>query len=292
MNIQQLKYFLAVAKFLNFTRAAEKYYISQTAITQQIKSLEEQLGVKLFNRDKRHVELTPAGVVFLEEAKVIINTINQALTRTQAAATGLFGNLNIGFVKGYEHSKFPEKIQLFKSLNRNINLFLERCSPISLYEDLLKNSYDLIFNFDFISENNLEIEKKIIERVPLVAVLYKNHPLAKKNFLSRDELKEELFIVNKINYLKNDGTEKILENYIKLGFIPNVIYESSDIETMLILIGSGIGISILPEYTKDILKESNLVFIPLKGKDEYVDIFAFWKKENHNPILKRFLELF
>ena len=88
MNLQQLEYFLAVAKLLNFTRVAEKYFISQTAVTQQIKSLEEQLGVKLFNRTKRKVELTPAGTVFIEEAQAIINRTKEAITKTQAAATG------------------------------------------------------------------------------------------------------------------------------------------------------------------------------------------------------------
>lgn len=293
MNIQQLEYFLAVAKFLNFTRAAEKYYISQTAITQQIKSLEEQLEVKLFNRSKRYVELTPAGMVFVEEAKNIINIMKEAVNKTQAAATGLFGNLTVGFIKGYEHTNFPEKIHLFKNFNENINLFLKRKDPIPLYENLEKNKYDIVFNFDFNGEKYINFERKLIERIPLVAVLYKKHPLANRKFIFREELKNEFFIVNKINYLKNDGTEKILDNYIKSGFIPNIVYESSDIETMLIMIATKVGISILPEYTQSILKSSeSLVFIPLKGKEEYIDIFAFWKKENKNPAIEKLLNIF
>ena len=135
MNIQQLEYFLAVAKFLNFTRAAEKYYISQTVITQQIKIFRGTTWVKLFNRTKRHVELTQAGIVFIEEAKNIINVMKEAVNRTQATATGFLGDLNVGFIKGYEPT-FPEKIIFFKSFNKNINLSLKRKDPIHLYENL------------------------------------------------------------------------------------------------------------------------------------------------------------
>lgn len=293
MNLQQLEYFLAVAKFLNFTRVAEKYFISQTAVTQQIKSLEEQLGVKLFNRSKRKVKLTPAGAVFIEEAQAIINRTKEAITKTQAAATGFFGNLNIGFIKGYEHSLFPQKIQSFRVQHPNISMFLKRNDPTPLFENLEKNNHDIIFNFDFSSENYPNLEKKMIEKVPLITVLYQGHPLAYKSSLSREELRQEAFIVNKINYLKNDGTEKILDRYVELGFIPNIVYESSDIETMLIMISAGMGISILPEYATSMLKNNlNLVYIPLRDENEYIEIYAFWKKDNSNPALQKFLNLY
>lgn len=293
MNLQQLEYFLAVAKFLNFTRAAEKYYISQTAITQQIKSLEEKLGVKLFNRSKRHVELTPAGLVFIREAQAIIDKTKEAISKTQAAATGFSGNLNIGFIKGYEYSDFPQKIRDFRLNNKNISLLLERNDPIVLYENLEKNRHDIVINFDFNSQNYPNFEKKLLAKIPLVAVLYKDHPLANRKTISRQELKYENFIMNKINYLKNDGSEKILDRYIELGFIPNVLYDSSDIETMLIMIGAEMGISVLPSYTSSILKNNdNLVFIPLEDEKEYVELFLFWKRENSNPALNNILRLF
>ena len=93
--------------------------------------------------------------------------------------------------------------------------------------------------------------------------------------------------------LENYGTEKILDNYIKLGFIPNIVYKSSDIETMLIMIATGAGISILPEYTKQMLNSlSNLVFIPLLGQNEYIDIFAFWKKGSKDIVIEKLLNLF
>lgn len=289
MNLQQLEYFLALAKLLNFTRVAEKYYISQTAITQQIKSLEEQLGVKLFNRTKRYVELTLAGRVFVKEAQAIIDRTNEAIAKTQAADIGFYGAINIGVIKGYEYSTFPKQVQKFRKENPTIALFLKRDDPIILYEELERDKYDVIFNFDFNSKNYFRFEKRLIEKIPLIAVLYKGHPLASRKSLFREELKREKFIVNKINYLKNDGSERILDKYIKSGFIPNIVYESADIETILIMISTGMGISILPEYVISIFKENlDLVYVPLTGNDEFVEIYAFWKKENNNPALKNF----
>lgn len=84
-----------------------------------------------------------------------------------------------------------------------------------------------------------------------------------------------------------------MDRYIELGFIPNIVYESSDIETMLIMISVGMGISILPEYTTSILKNNlNLVYIPLIDENEYIEIYAFWKKNNSNPALEKFLSLY
>lgn len=166
---------------------------------------------------------------------------------------------------------------------------MQREDPIALYEGLEKDKYDIIFNFDFNSGNYFNFEKKLIEKIPLIVVLYEGHPLASRNILSREELKKEKFIVNKINYLKNDGSEKILDQYIKSGFIPNIVYESIDIETILIMVSTGMGISILPEYVASIFhKNLNLVYRPLIGEDEFVEIYAFWKKQNRNPALKSF----
>ena len=89
MNSRQLEYFLAVAHELNFTKAAESMYVSQTAVTQQIKALEEQLGVSLFERTKKKVVLTPAGKVFLQEASSILNRIDTAVERTREASSGV-----------------------------------------------------------------------------------------------------------------------------------------------------------------------------------------------------------
>jgi len=101
MNLNQLRYFVSVAQSGSFTKAAANHYISQTAITQQIHALEDNIGTKLLDRNSRPVALTPAGKVFLKEAREILSKMDTALVRTREASTGLEGELKIGYTKGY-----------------------------------------------------------------------------------------------------------------------------------------------------------------------------------------------
>ena len=160
MNLRQLEYFVSVAETLSFTRTAEKFYISQTAVTQQIKTLENNIGVKLLRRTKRHVELTPAGNVFLSEAKAILNRTQDAIKKAQKAATGFTGNLNLGIVEGYDNPDLPEILRSFKSGYPNVSLSIVEADTSTLYTRLLDNTLDVVLNVLF-AYSNLE-EKEIL----------------------------------------------------------------------------------------------------------------------------------
>ena len=104
MNLNQLRYFVSVAESQSFTKAAINHYISQTAITQQIKALEDKIGTPLLDRNTRPISLTPAGKTFLGEAKAILERMDMAIYKTVESSTGLSGTLKIGYTKGYEKS--------------------------------------------------------------------------------------------------------------------------------------------------------------------------------------------
>ena len=97
MNTNQLRYFVTAAECRSFTKAADQFYITQTAITQQIRALEDNLGVPLFDRSSRPISLTPAGSAFLSDARSILGRIDQAVNRIQEVSTGMVGTLRIGF---------------------------------------------------------------------------------------------------------------------------------------------------------------------------------------------------
>ena len=122
MNINQLKYFVAVAEQRSFTKAAPQYYLSHTAVTQQVRALEESLGVQLLDRNSRPVSLTPAGAVFLKEAKAILVRMDTAVSRAKDASTGVVGSLRIGYTKGYERSTLSDKLRAFHRDHPNILL--------------------------------------------------------------------------------------------------------------------------------------------------------------------------
>ena len=148
MNINQLKYFIAVAEYKSFTKAANQYYISQTAITQQIHALEEQMNVSLIDRSCRPIALTPAGNVFLLEAKAIVERMNHALTKVQDATTGVGGILRIGYTKGYEQSSFSNLLKNFHLDYPDTLLTCYRCDTEMLAAGLLNDDYDIIFTWD------------------------------------------------------------------------------------------------------------------------------------------------
>ena len=128
----------------------------------------------------------------------------------------------------------------------------------------------------------------------LYAVLYPSHPYAQLSAIRRYDLRNDSFFLTKFYDDANarDYGYLLPEQFADSGFIPKVVGRSSDIETLLLLVASGIGITIVPEPAIHYVKQSNdLVFIPLEGEHEYIDVMAIWKPENDNPALKAFLEL-
>lgn len=292
MTINQLKYFVTAANCLNFTEAGKIHYVSQTAITQHIQSLEEQLGVKLFTREKRKVFLTPAGKVFLEEARAILERTRIAMEKTEKAAQGESGSINIGYVKGYENSGFGATIKKFHELHPNIEFYLYRSAHLDLMMQMDKDEIDIAFTIVFPNAKVPGYTSKKIGIQRLYAVLYPTHPFASQKSIKRSDLKNERFVLTKFydnKVAQNYQTPKL---FVESGYLPNTIATSSDPETLQLLVSTGIGISIMPEHAIKYVRQSDaLVFLPMEGEGEYLDVVAFWKEENENPALKRFLEL-
>ena len=292
MTINQLEYFITAANCLNFTEAGKKHYISQTAITQQIQNLEDLLGVKLFIREKKKLSLTPAGKVFLEEARAIIERTKIAIEKTEKAAMGDVGSIHIGYVKGFENCGFAKPIRRFHSLYPNIHYTLSRDAHLDLLMQLEKNTIDIAFSICF---PNAPVEKYATRRLGiqrLYAVLPKTHPFADRKSIKRAELKDETFVLTKFHDRKNAKNYNIPELFMKSGFLPKTIATSSDPETLQLLVATGMGISIMPEHAVEFVKQmDDLVFVPMEGEDECLEMVAFWKEENENPALLRFLEV-
>lgn len=148
MNRNQLRYFVSAAEHRSFTKAAEQYYISQTAVTQQIQQLEQTLGCELFDRSTRPVSLTSAGKSFLLDAKAILERMSRAQERVHDAATGLTGTLRVGYVRGYERSDLSVLMRHFHQKNGNVLISFYRCSTDVLAAGLLHQEYDIVFTWD------------------------------------------------------------------------------------------------------------------------------------------------
>ena len=294
MNLKQLEYFIAVAESLNFTRAAQKCFISQTAMTLQIQSLEEKVGVPLLLRDKHHVELTEAGKVYLNEARAILTRSEEVMKLARTAAEGFSGMLNIGFVRGYEQSNFSRTLRDFRERYPNISFKLLRDNMSSLYNRLEDGECDVIFNLSPYFREYPALNHRFLKKFPLIAVLYPGHPLEEKKRLRYRELAEEDFILMQPEGRSNDEAEEVLICYNRGGFIPNIVLRDPEVQTVLLEVSAGLGIAVLPEYAIRYLHGArNLVMIPMVREDqteETLDFEVCWHSSNQNPAIDKLLD--
>jgi DNA-binding transcriptional LysR family regulator len=291
MTTNQLKYFITAAETLSFTEAGKLHYISQTAITQHIQSLEDQLGVKLFTRNKKRVYLTPAGEIFYMEAKALLERSKLAVNKARNAADGVSGSLNIGYVKGQAFSLTGPLIKEFYLHNPSVKFQLFRQAHLDLLMNLEKGKLDFIFNIVYGNTDLTDFSYRRISSDRLYAVLPSGHPYAQLSSIRRYDLREEPFLLTK--YYEDPSAKKyghiIPDKYAESGFIPKINGRSTDAETLMILVSAGIGITILPEsIVRAFSNTSDLSFVPLEGEHEHVDIMAIWKDNSMNPVTNVF----
>ena len=293
MNINQLKYFVAVAEYKSFSKAAEQYFLTQTAVTQQVQRLEEQIGARLIDRKTRPISLTPMGQVFLGEARSILARIDDAIQRTRETSAGVTGTLRIGYTKGYEHSDLVVKLRNFHHAFPNVLISCSRCDTDALAWGLINEEFDIIFTWD---STNIRQDDAVAyrqqQKVKLMVALYGAHPLAHRTSLTRADLKDEInLFMSPSGSGDSPGDEFFLRLYQKAGYTPNILLRTSDVESILMMVAAEEGISILPQTCVYRLSASdNLVFVPLEGEDETEEILAVWRKDNQSPSLKMFLD--
>ena len=288
MDIKQLEYFICVAEYLSFTKAAEKFYISQTAISQQIKNLEKSLSVQLFIRNNRNVSLTPAGKAFLKKVKIIINEMNEAIHETAKIALGYNGSLNIGFTRGHNPHIVYSLTKKFINQYPDIDITIIDDNMGNLYEQLKNKTLDLIFSVDFNLNDIKEFESLTINTEQICAVMNCTHPLAHSKKLNRSDLKNEKFVFLERSEAPT-GYDKMISNCIRDGFSPNLVKHCNSLESLSLLIRLGIGISLFPKFHLSAFTD-DLVFIPLEGEEEEIKHVLIWNTLNSNPAMELFLK--
>ncbi len=295
MNLNQLEYFVTVAELLSFTKAAQKCYISQTAMTQQIRALEKNVGVPLFIRDKHHVELTTAGKVYLNEARVILSRSDEAMRLARMASEGETGEITIGYINGYGQSDFADILRNFRLAYPNIKVKLMRNNMSVLQGMLEQGKCDLVFAVAPSKRGQNNISYQYVTSYPVMAVVNEGHQLSGSDALNYTDLKDENFIIMQPRARSRDQMEELILIYERGGYIPKVVEVEGDQETLILMVSVGMGISILPEYiTKLYQNEKNIRIIPMIKADktaETVDMEVSWDRNTNNPAVEKFLNI-
>lgn len=284
---RHLRYFLAVAHELHFRKAAEKLFISQPGLSRQIKQLEEQLGVKLFDRENKKVSLTPAGNFLKVEAAIHLKNIESVLKHTQLLDQGLEGEIKIAYVGSAMQNVIPELLIKARKKYPTIRFVLKEMDNTTQVEALLKNHIDL----GFLRLNDVP-QELIVDPVfkdTFSLVIPKKHPLKKKAFNSILQLKEESFILFEKSY-SPAYYERVMSIFEDAGFSPKISHSTVHATTIFKLVENHFGISIIPTaLTKG--HKLKVRFIELKNINQRAILSVCYRKKNRNPILKKFMPL-
>ncbi|ATO18812.1 RpiR family transcriptional regulator [Acinetobacter sp. LoGeW2-3] len=287
MELRHLRYFITVAEELNFSKAALKLYTAQPSLSQQIKDLEEDVGVKLLNRTKRKVELTEEGAVFLEQARLTLAQADKAIAMARQVSQAKQQMLRIGFVPVAEMKIFPYVLPNLRVQNPDLKIELLSLNNTEQMKLLKKGELDLTFtrhNF-----NSDEIESQFVIREPLIFILPKDHPLAKYDRIPVKALNGIDFIIPSAE--QSLTLHNAIIDFAKANGIEfNIVQKADNILFNINSIGIGLGCTILPGYIAP-LTMNNTVIRPLDVELPYLDLYVSYRKDGNSVAVKKFLEL-
>ncbi|ATO33127.1 HTH-type transcriptional regulator BenM [Dickeya dianthicola] len=283
MNIElrHLRYFIAVAEELHFGRAAEKLHISQPPLSQQIQALEEQIGAQLLERNNRNVRLTQAGELFLKEAWAIINQVNQAAEHAARIQRGEIGELNIGFTSSAPFVKQVSRSLLqFRQSYPDVHIQMLEINTKQQIAPLLDGKLDLgVMRNNPLPET---LRHQLLLHEPMVAVVHEEHPLAAApgGHISIQQLASEPFVF----FAREVGTalyDEVLTLLKKYGISPYITQEVGEAMTIIGLVSSGLGVSLLPASFRRI-RVDGVKYLSLQEKDAISEMWLV--THQHRPL--------
>jgi DNA-binding transcriptional LysR family regulator len=261
MELRHMKYFIAVAEELHFGRAAERLHMAQPPLSQQIKKLEEELGVLLFARTKRKVELTAAGQLFLEEARLTLLQAERAKRIAVEADQGIRGRIRVGFVTSACYSILPVLVRRFRQANPLIDLELVEMTPSRQLEAMEEGQIDVGLLRPPVANTCFQLETLLEE--PLVAALPSNHRKSDQKAIALKSLSEDAFVL----FPRRHGPgiyDVIMQACHESGFSPNISYAPNEMQTILAYVAAGLGVSLVPQ-SLSVFHPNSIVYRPLRG---------------------------
>jgi len=288
MDTKLLGYFIAVAENLNFTEAAKKLYITQSALSRNIAELEKELGTKLFVRTTRSVMLTPSGKAFYEVAREIEDKLNQVYRRIDKYNSGLFGDLRIGHLLSPFIDVLPPLFLAFRQKFPEIELTCTQYNTGSLCKTLERGAIDIGFasSFNFHDSNIYKVH--IVKPDSICLVFRKDHPACRQPHLDFNALAQEPFVI------LAEQESPIFFNLFKQvcknrGFVPHLIDLPQRPESILFYVMAGFGIGVITTCMINNSGAYDLEYREIEGKDASFFNVAAYKKDNLNPSIPVFI---
>ena len=244
MELRQIRSFLSIAETLHFGRSAELIHLSQPALSLQIRALEEEVGVRLFERNRRKTTLTAAGSAFRDEAAAALSQLEQAIRRARLAASGKLGLLRIGFVSTVGSEIVLNIIRQFRKSNPEVEFSLRNILTAEQVQMLEGGSLDVGFLRMPVGEHSA-LDVVTVHREPFVLVVPSSHKLAKRKSVRLREVAGQDFVMYERTYAP--GFHDLMYGIFRdARIVPNVSQTAVEIPMLLSLVASGMGITIAP----------------------------------------------
>ncbi|MBB6578918.1 DNA-binding transcriptional LysR family regulator [Comamonas odontotermitis] len=244
MDLRQLRHFVTLAQTLNYRQAAEQLHMSQPPLSQSIRKLEDDLGVQLFERDRRGTVLSTAGVAALESAKLALYHARQVKAVSQATASGEIGRLHIGFIGSATFSLIPQLVQAFRAAYPAIDLVLTESTTREICAHVASGDFDAgLLRYPVTQATDLDIA--MVEPDRLIAALPAGNPLLIKDELRLIDLAHEPFVNYRPSEVPGQHALVVLACQ-NAGFLPQIKQHAVQAQTLVSLVGAGLGVALVP----------------------------------------------
>ncbi|MEU2128687.1 LysR family transcriptional regulator [Streptomyces sp. NPDC018352] len=286
MELRHLSAFVAVAEELHFGRAAKRLQMAQPPLSQQIRRLEKELGVQLFERNTRSVRLTAAGESFLQPVRTVLDGLDTAVRTAKAAGRGEFGRVTIGFAGASSHETLPHLTRAVRAAHPALELVMRGQTYANVALDRVADG-SLDLGFVRLPVTRPGVAYRVIDEEELVCALPFDHPLARLESVPVGVLAEEPFV----SFPANTGStvrDAMVGACEAAGFNPRVVQEAPDSYTILALVAAGVGVTLTVTSVQHI-QQNGLVYRPLSGPPIRLRAALAWRADNPSAALRAVL---
>ncbi len=288
MELRHLRYFVAVARERNFTRAAEVLHIAQPPLSRQIQQLEDELGIGLIERGSRPLRLSEAGRLFYEQAVQVLERIDEIKTLVSRLHDADRGRFGIGFVASTLYGKLPEVIRSYRAARPNVEISLLELTSVEQIAALKEGRIDV--GFGRIPLDDPALERQLLRNEKLIAAVPANHPvLAKSEALRLEDLAAELLVVYP-KAPRPSYADQVLSLFREAGLKPPGVQEVRELQTALGLVAAAMGVCLVPASVET-LRRDNVAYRPLDSVQAVSPIIMSSRKGDRSPEIALILKL-
>jgi len=262
LELRHLRYFVAVARELSFSRAAEKLHIAQPPLSRQIRLLEDELGAKLFDRSSRPLQLTPAGRFLQAQAQQMLDRMAEVQTATERIARGQRTWFGLGFVPSTLYGALPEVIRRFRKDQPTVELGLFEMTTVEQFEALKAGRIDV--GFGRLTLDDPDVVSELVTNEPVVAALPADHRLCRHRSLSLAKLATEPLVLYPAKP-RPSYADQVLDMFHARGLKPVIALEANEVQTAIGLVVAGLGYALVPQSVQG-LDRAEVVYKPLSDE--------------------------